>query len=206
MLNKARAYYKFRPVAEDKSLQGTVLILGDLELIGRDNIRFDEVMDARTREEGVWDYDDYKLLLRYANEDIEAIDMGKIAVKEVVNIEVSRKIYDRVGTGVVVPVVAAPERIPGGLDRDERRCRNAGRIAFRHFWDQKKMVDIEDIDCTGTLKGLDKDLENLVRKCDRFTEETGDAMENMVFDGYEVILADQCTIGRQMIYRRQNYL
>ena len=77
--------------------------------------------------------------MRYANEDIEAVDVGTIVAQVVVNIEVPRKIYDRVGTGVVVPAVAAPERIPGGLDREERRdvrdaqrCRNA----FRHFWDQ----------------------------------------------------------------------
>ena len=46
------------------------------------------------------------------------------------------------------------------------------------------MVDVEFTDCTGTLKGLDKDLENLVRELDRFTEETGEAMDNMDFDGY----------------------
>ena len=32
-LCKARAYYKFRPVIEDDSLQETVLFLGELELI-----------------------------------------------------------------------------------------------------------------------------------------------------------------------------
>ena len=52
-LNKARAYYKFRPVIEDNSLQGTIFILGELELIGRDNIGFDKVMAARTRAEGL---------------------------------------------------------------------------------------------------------------------------------------------------------
>ena len=105
-------YYKFRPVFEDSSLQGMVLIVGELELISRDNIRFDEVMDARiarTRAEGIWGHDDYKLLLHYANENIESLDVGTIADKEEVNMEVSRKIYDRVGTGVVVPAVAAPE-------------------------------------------------------------------------------------------------
>ena len=86
-LSKARACYKFRPVAEDKSLQGTVLILEDLELIGRDNSGFDEVMDARTREEGIWDHNDYKLLLRYANENIESVDVGTIADQEEVNME-----------------------------------------------------------------------------------------------------------------------
>ena len=60
--------------------------------------------------------------------------------------------------------------------------------------------------CTGTLKGLEKDLENLVRKCDRFTEERGNKMNDMTLDGYEVALSDQCTALRQMIYRRQTYL
>ena len=135
MVTQAKAYYSYRPLAEDTSLQGTILILGELELIGRENIGFDEVMDARTREEGVWDYDDYKLLLRYANEDIEAVDVGTIAAQYVVNIEVSRKIYDRVGTGVVVPAVAAPERIPGGLDREERRDVNCkGCTKMQKCW------------------------------------------------------------------------
>ena len=53
-----------------------------------------------------------------------------------------------------------------------------------------EMVDVEFTDCTGMLKGLDKDLENLIRQLDRFTEETGEAMEDMVFDGYDVVLAD----------------
>ena len=68
------------------------------------------------------------------------------------------------------------------------------------------MVDIKEIDCIDTLKGLDKDLENLVRKCDHFTEETGTEIEDMILDDFEVVLANQCTIWRQMIYKRQNYL
>ena len=31
-------------------------------------------------------------------------------------------------------------------------------------------------------------------------------MENVVIEGYNVVLADQCVVWRQMIYRRQNYL
>ena len=99
-------------------------------------------MDARARDEGVWNYDDYKLLSRYPDEDIEAVDVGTIATQEVVNIEVSRKIYGSVGTWVVVPALVAPDRIPGGLDREERRdlrdaqrCSNAARIAFKKIWD-----------------------------------------------------------------------
>ena len=34
-----------------------------------------------------------------------------------------------------------------------------------------EMVDVEFTDCTGMLKGLDKDLKNLIRKLERFTEE-----------------------------------
>ena len=75
-----------------------------------------------------------------------------------------------------------------------------------HFWGQMEMVDVEFTDCTGTLKSLNEDLKNVIRKLDRFTEETGEAMEDMVFDGYNVVLADQCVVWRQMIYRRQTHL
>ena len=47
-------------------------------------------MDARTRAEGVWGYDDYKLLLRYADVNIESVDVATLADQEEVNIEVSR--------------------------------------------------------------------------------------------------------------------
>ena len=113
----------------------------------------------------------------------------------------------------MVPVVVAPERHHGGLDRyarrdarDAEKLRNAGRFAFRHFWGQMEMADVELSYCTGTLKRLDEDIKNVIRKIDSFTEETGEAMEYMVFDGYDVVLADQCVVWRQMIYRRQNYL
>ena len=90
-------------------------------MVGRDNIGFDEVMDARTRVEGAWGYDEYKLILRYTDVNIESVDVATIADQEEVNMEVSRKIYDRVGSTIVVTAVIAPERHPGGLDRDERR-------------------------------------------------------------------------------------
>ena len=61
---KARAYYKFKPGVNDDSLKGAVLILGELVMIGRDDIGFDELMEARTRGEGAWEHDDYKLLMR----------------------------------------------------------------------------------------------------------------------------------------------
>ena len=48
-------------------------------MVGRDNIGFDELMEARTRVEGAWGYDDYKLLLRYTNVNIESVDVAKIA-------------------------------------------------------------------------------------------------------------------------------
>ena len=41
---KAKAYYKFKPGVEDDSLKGAVLILGELVMIGRDDIGFDELM------------------------------------------------------------------------------------------------------------------------------------------------------------------
>ena len=109
-------------------------------MIGRDNIGFDEVMDARARDEDDWDFEDYKLLLRYADEDIESVDVGTIAAQEVINIEVSRKIYDRVGANIVAPAVVAPDRVAGVLDREERRDlrdtlrhSNAAKIVFKQF-------------------------------------------------------------------------
>ena len=68
------------------------------------------------------------------------------------------------------------------------------------------MVEIGEIDCTGTLKALEKDLENLVHKCDRYTEETGTEMDDTTLQGYTVSLSDQCFSWRQIIYRRQTYL
>ena len=112
-------------------------------MVGRDNIGFDKVMEARTRVEGACGYDDYKLLLRYTNVNIESVDVATIADQEEVNMDVSRKIYDRVGSSVVVPAAVAPEIHPGGLDRDARRderdadkLRNAGRFA----WGQMKVL------------------------------------------------------------------
>ena len=56
---------------------------------------------------------DYKLMLRYTNINIESVDVATIADQEEVNMDVSRKIYDRVGSTPVVPVVIAPEMHPG---------------------------------------------------------------------------------------------
>ena len=81
---KAKAYYKFKPGVEDDSLKGTVLILGELVMVARDNIGFDELMEA----------------------NIESSDVATIADQEVVNMDVSRKIYDRVESTNVAPVVA----------------------------------------------------------------------------------------------------
>ena len=88
-------------------------------------------MDARARDEDDWDF-----------EVIESVDVGTIAAKEVINIEVSRKIYDRVGANVVAPAVVAPDQVACVLDREERRDlrdsqrrSNAARIAFKQFWD-----------------------------------------------------------------------
>ena len=78
-------------------------------MIGRGNFGFDEVMDARARDEDDWDFEDYKLLLRYADEDIETVDVGTIAAQEVINTEMSRKIYDQVGANIVTPAVVAPD-------------------------------------------------------------------------------------------------
>ena len=65
---------------------------------------------------------------------------------------------------------------------------------------------IDQIDCIGTLKALEKDLENVVHKCDRYTEEAGEEMENLVIDGYNVSISNQCVTWRQMIFRRQSHL
>ena len=103
-------------------------------MIGRDDIGFDELMEARTRDEGAWEHDDYKLLMRYTDVNIESADVATFADQDEVNMDVSRKIYDRVGSAPVGPVVAPPERYPERMDRDERRnekdvnkLRNAAR-------------------------------------------------------------------------------
>ena len=85
-LSKARLYFKYKAVVEDKSLQGTRVILGDLEMIDRANIGFDEIMIAKDKEDDDWDHGDFLLLLRYADVDIEAIDVGIVAVQEATNI------------------------------------------------------------------------------------------------------------------------
>ena len=91
-LSKARLYLKYKAVVEDKSLQGTHVILGDLEMIDRANIGFDEIVIAKDKEDDDWDHGDFLLLLRYADVDIEAIDVGIVAGQEATNIENSRKV------------------------------------------------------------------------------------------------------------------
>ena len=137
---------------------------------------------------------------------IESVDVATIADQEEVNMDVSRKIYDRVGSTPVVPVIVAQERHPDRLDRDLKRdardadkLRNAARFAFRNFWGQMEIADVEFSECTGSLKSLDEDLKNVIRKIDRFTEDTEEPMENVVIEGYNVVLADQCAVWRQMI-------
>ena len=144
---------------------------------------------------------DYKLMLRYTNINIESVDVATIADQEEVNMDVSRKIYDRVGSTPVVPVIVAQERHPDRLDRDVKRdatdadkLRNAARFAFRNFWGLMEIADVEFSECTGSLKSLDEDLKNM-----------GEPTENVLIGGYNVILADQCVVWRQMIYKRQNY-
>ena len=87
----------------------------------RANIEFDEIMDAREKDDDGWDFEDYKLLLRYADDDIEPVDVGAIAAQEVINIEVSRKIYDRISANLIPPAVVAPIRVACELGREERR-------------------------------------------------------------------------------------
>ena len=74
--------------------------------------------------------------MRYTNVNIESVDVVTIADQEEVNMDVSRKIYDRVGSAPVAPVVAPPERHPDRVERDVRRdadkLKNAARFAFSH--------------------------------------------------------------------------
>ena len=149
-LTKARQYFRYKAVADDRSIQGTRIILGELELIGRANIGFDEIMDAREKDDDGWDYEDYQLLLRYAEEDIEPVDVGTIAAQEAINIEVSRKVYDRISANSIPPAVVAPDRVASELGREERRDvrdtlrqSNAAKIAFRQFWDRNRVVEID---------------------------------------------------------------
>ena len=57
-------------------------------MIARDNLGYERLMEARARNYGAWQFDDYKLLMRYTDLNI--------AEQEEINMEVSRKIYDRV--------------------------------------------------------------------------------------------------------------
>ena len=164
------------------------MILRELELIDRAN---NEIMDAKGKEDDDWDYEDFKLLLCYAEVDIESVDVRTIAAQEAINIEISRKVYDRISANSIPPAVVAPDRVASELGREDRRDvrdslrrSNAAKIAFRQFWDRNRVVDIGEIDCMGTLKALEKDLENLLHKCDRYTEEAGDEMDDMTLNGY----------------------
>ena len=102
-LSKARLYFKYKAVDEDTSLQGTRVILGDMELVDRANIGFDEIMTAKDKADDEWDHDDFLVLLQYTDVDIEGNDVGLVAAQEILNIETSRKIYDRFARETVRP-------------------------------------------------------------------------------------------------------
>ena len=67
-------------------------------------------------------------------------------------------------------------------------------------------ANVEILNCRRTLKSLDEDLKNVIRKINRYTEDTGEPMENVLMDGFSSVLADQCTVWRQKIYKRQNHI
>ena len=69
----------------DDSLKGAVLILGELVMIGRDDVGFERLMEARARNAGAWQHDDYKLLMRYTDLNIESGDVAIIAEQEEIN-------------------------------------------------------------------------------------------------------------------------
>ena len=46
--------------------------------------------------------------------------MGTIAAQEAINIEVSRKVYDRISANSIPQVVVAPDRVAIELGREER--------------------------------------------------------------------------------------
>ena len=112
--------------------------------------------------------------MRYTNVYIESVAVATIADQEGVNMDVSRKIYDRVGSSPVVSVVVAPERHSAGLDSDARRdardadkLRNAGRFAFWHFFGQMEIAELEFSDFTGTRKTSSERSIALQRKRER---------------------------------------
>ena len=197
-LSKARLYFKYKAV--DTSLQGTQVILGDMELVDRANIGFDEIMTAKDKADDEWDHDDFLLLLQYTDVDIEGNDVGLVAAQEILNIETSRNIYDRFARETVhPPAVVLPDRVAEGregreerrAERDTERRSNAAIVAFRRFWNRSTEMGIEEVECIGTLKALEKDLENVMYKCDRYTEEAGEEMGNLMIDGYDISIASQ---------------
>ena len=102
------------------------------------------------------------MLIRYTDLNIESGDVAIIAEQEEINMEVSRKIYDRIGSAPVAPVIAPPERHP-----DAGKLQNAARLAFRNSFGQMDDANVEISNCSGTLKSLDEDLKNVIRKIDR---------------------------------------
>ena len=119
-------------------------------MIARDDMGFERLMEARARDDGAWQHDDYKLQMRYTDLNIESGDVAIIAEQEEINMDVSRKIYDRIGSAPMAPVVSPPERHPERMDRDERRdkrdagkLRNAARLAFRNFYGQMEDANEE---------------------------------------------------------------
>ena len=47
----------------------------------------------------------------------------------------------------------------------------------------------------GYWKSLDEDLKNVIRKIDRYTEDTWEPMENVLIEEFSIVLADQCTVS-----------
>ena len=106
---KNRAYYKYRPGGDDLSRKGAVLMLGEPERVIRDNMAFERVLAAWARNDVVWRYEDYQLLMRFTDLDIEAGDVPIDAEQEEIKMEVSRKMYDIIGSAPVVPVATPPD-------------------------------------------------------------------------------------------------
>ena len=63
-------------------------------------------------------------------------------------------------------------------ERDAGKLRNVARLVFRNFFGQMENENIEISNCSGTLKSLDEDLKNVIRKIDHYTEDTREPMEN----------------------------
>ena len=91
-------------------------------------------------------------------------------------------------------------------ERDAAKLHSAAKLAFKKFLIQIEEANVDMSNCNGTMKSLDEDFKNVIRKIDRYTEVTGEPMENVLIDDTYIVMVDQCAVWRQKIYKRQSHL